>query len=54
LQDSLGSVDVVLTEEMLARLDAISKIDLGFPHEFLARPSMARTLRGDLGERLIP
>ena len=54
LEDSLGAVDVVLTPEMLARLDAISKIELGFPHDFLARPSMARTLRGDLGEKLIP
>ena len=53
LEDSLGAVDVVLTPEMLARLDAISKIELGFPHDFLARPSMARTLRGDLGEKLI-
>ncbi len=54
LADSLGATDLQLTAEMLARLDAISKIDMGFPHEFLGRPSMARTLRGDLGERLIP
>lgn len=27
--------------------------DLGFPHEFLARPSMARTPRGDLGDKLV-
>ena len=45
-----GSLD----PEMLARLDAVSKIELGFPHDFLARPTMARTLRGDLGGKLIP
>ena len=53
LEDSLGALDTVLTPEMLARLDAVSKIDLGFPHDFLARPSMARTLRGDLGGKLL-
>ena len=54
LEDSLGAVDTMLTPEMLARLDAVSKIELGFPHDFLARPSMARTLRGDLGDKLRP
>lgn len=52
LADSLGSVDLILPAELRARLDAASKVDLGFPHEFLRRPSMARTLRGDLGEKL--
>lgn len=54
LEESLGAVDVVFTPEQLHRLDAISHVDLGFPHDFLARPSMTRTLRGDLGEKLIP
>lgn len=54
LEESLGATDVVFTPEQLHRLDAISRVDLGFPHDFLARPSMTRTLRGDLGEKLIP
>lgn len=54
LEESLGAVDVVFTPEHLRRLDAISRVDLGFPHDFLARPSMTRTLRGDLGDKLIP
>nr|MBP9946030.1 aldo/keto reductase [Vicinamibacteria bacterium] len=54
LEESLGAVDVVFTPEQLRRLDVISRVDLGFPHDFLARPSMTRTLRGDLGEKLIP
>ncbi|MBX7184430.1 MAG: aldo/keto reductase [Vicinamibacteria bacterium] len=53
LEDSLGAIDTMLTPEMLTRLDAVSKIELGFPHDFLARPTMARTLRGDLGDKLI-
>jgi len=54
LGESLGAVDVLFSPEQLHRLDAISSVDLGFPHDFLARPSMTRTLRGDLGEKLIP
>ena len=54
LEDSLGAVDTALTTDMMVRLDAVSKIELGFPHDFLARPSMARTLRGDLGDKLVP
>jgi len=34
LQENLKTVDVILTEEQIKRLDAISEIDLGFPGEF--------------------
>jgi aryl-alcohol dehydrogenase-like predicted oxidoreductase len=36
LKDNLGCLDFELTQEQLQRLDEISKIDLGFPHDFLA------------------
>ncbi len=36
LQENLGALDVTLSPEHLARLDAASAIDLGFPHDFLA------------------
>jgi aryl-alcohol dehydrogenase-like predicted oxidoreductase len=36
LQDNLGALDVTFSDDQVARLDAISRIDLGFPHEFLA------------------
>ncbi len=36
LQDNLGALDVKLSAEQLARLDAASEIELGFPHDFLA------------------
>jgi len=35
LEDSLGCLDFDLPEEAIQRLDAISRIPLGFPHEFL-------------------
>ena len=36
LTDNLGALDVTLDEAQLARLDEVSKIELGFPHDFLA------------------
>jgi aryl-alcohol dehydrogenase-like predicted oxidoreductase len=36
LKDNLGALDVRLAADQLARLDEASRIDLGFPHEFLA------------------
>lgn len=53
LDESLGAADTALNPEFKARLDEVSKIELGFPHDFLARPTMARALRGDLGDKLI-
>lgn len=53
LEDSLGAIDVALPADLRDRLDAVSKVDLGFPHDFLSRPGMQKALRGDLGDRLI-
>lgn len=38
LEDNLGAADVTLSEEQRSRLQAASAIELGFPHDFLARP----------------
>jgi aryl-alcohol dehydrogenase-like predicted oxidoreductase len=35
LQDNLGALGVTLSAEQLTQLDAASKVDLGFPHDFL-------------------
>jgi aryl-alcohol dehydrogenase-like predicted oxidoreductase len=47
LRDSLGCLEVELSAEHLARLDEVSAIDLGFPHEFLARDRTRRLVYGD-------
>jgi len=36
LEDNLGALDVTLDEDHLARLDEVSRIEPGFPHDFLA------------------
>ena len=35
LDDNLGALNVAISEEHLAKLEAVSAIDLGFPHDFL-------------------
>ncbi|KPC60680.1 aldo/keto reductase [Streptomyces chattanoogensis] len=46
LEDNLGALDVAFDAAHLARLDEASAIDLGFPHELLARNR--NTMFGDL------
>jgi aryl-alcohol dehydrogenase-like predicted oxidoreductase len=36
LSDSLGCLEIDLDDESLEKLDAASRVELGFPHEFLA------------------
>jgi len=37
LRDNLGCLDFTLAPDQIARLDAASRIDLGFPHDFLVQ-----------------
>jgi aryl-alcohol dehydrogenase-like predicted oxidoreductase len=46
LADNLGALEVEFTEDQVRRLDACSAVDLGFPHEFLARPLTVAVTRG--------
>lgn len=48
LEDNLGALDVVLSDDQRARLEAASAVDLGFPHEFLARPLTRAVMFGDV------
>jgi aryl-alcohol dehydrogenase-like predicted oxidoreductase len=47
LQDNLGSLDCPLEPAHQERLDAVSAIALGFPHDFLAQPLIRRMVHGD-------
>lgn len=47
LTDNLGALSVRFTAEQLDRLAAVSAIDLGFPHEFLAKPMIRSVIHGD-------
>ncbi len=52
LADNLGSLEVELTEEHRAELDSASRIELGFPHDFLKLDFIRAALTG--GTRLQP
>ena len=52
LQDNLGALDVVLSPEHLARLDAASRIERGFPHDFLQSEGMTQFVFGSTRDRL--
>ena len=47
LQDVLGSLEVGLAAEHVARLDEVSRIELGFPYELLRGPQ-GQMAYGDL------
>ncbi|GAA3658214.1 aldo/keto reductase [Nonomuraea antimicrobica] len=46
LEDNLGALDVRLDAEHLTALDEASRVDLGFPHEFLRRPMSRGVIMG--------
>lgn len=48
LTDNLGALDVEFDAAQLARLAQVSAIELGFPHDMLARPMTRGVVSGDL------
>jgi aryl-alcohol dehydrogenase-like predicted oxidoreductase len=52
LQDNLGCLEVDLTHAHLARLDAVSRVDLGFPMEFLRPPFIRGLLHGENWDKI--
>jgi len=52
LRESLASLEVELSDDQLDRLDHVSRIDLGFPHEFLSRPAIQHIVYGGSAQLL--
>jgi aryl-alcohol dehydrogenase-like predicted oxidoreductase len=50
--ENLGALDVKLTPEQIERLDAVSSIDLGFPHDWLALPVVRAAQYGPVREKI--
>ncbi len=46
LRDNLGCLEVTLSNEHLTRLDEVSRIDLGFPHDFLGSEAIEDLVYG--------
>lgn len=45
-EDNLGALDVEFSDVQLARLDAVSAVELGFPHDFLNLPMPRQVIFG--------
>ncbi|MFF3346968.1 aldo/keto reductase [Streptomyces sp. NPDC002779] len=52
LADNLGAVGVRLDADAVARLEAVSAVSLGFPHDFVREPAITRTIYGDRWTRI--
>ncbi|MEV5982523.1 aldo/keto reductase [Streptomyces sp. NPDC052114] len=48
LEDNLGALDVDFTDAQLARLDEVSAVELGFPHDLLASARSRTLVHGDM------
>ena len=46
LDDKLAAIDVSLTADHIRRLDEVSAISLGFPHDLLAAPAIQDRIAG--------
>jgi len=53
IEDSVGSTQVVLSDEHLAVLNAVSAIEMGFPHDFLASPTVDNVLYNGFRNRIV-
>lgn len=53
IEDSLKCLEVQLTPEHLTELDEVSKIDLGFPHEFFKREPVKMVTYGGNYDKIV-
>jgi len=53
IADTLGSADVTLSDAQRAKLDEVSSISLGFPHDFLASDGVQDMVKGEVRTRLV-
>ena len=53
IEDTLGAVGLELAPEQMRRLDEASRIELGFPHDFLSQPNIVDLVYGGTLERIL-
>ncbi|XXU73151.1 hypothetical protein WMF41_41730 [Sorangium sp. So ce1151] len=54
LDDDLAAATLRLTGGQLRRLDEVSAVPLGYPHELLAAPAQRASLTGNRWEQIVP
>lgn len=51
-QDNIGCLEFTLTEKHMQRLHEVSKIEMGYPHEFLAQENVIKYVYGGVFSRI--
>jgi aryl-alcohol dehydrogenase-like predicted oxidoreductase len=52
VKDNLGCVGVTLEQQQIARLDAVSRIEMGFPHDFFATEMVRALSHGGMRDKI--
>lgn len=52
LRDNLGALNLTLPDDAMAKLDEVSKIELGFPHDFYKTDAVRLSLFGGLYDKI--
>jgi len=47
IKDNLGASEIDLSENQLQRLNKVSEIEMGFPHNFLVKPYIRSIITGN-------
>ncbi|MGP4115165.1 aldo/keto reductase [Streptomyces sp. 4N509B] len=50
--DNVAATEVVLADESLARMNEVSRVEPGFPHDFLRFPAMTQAIYGDAYQKI--
>ncbi len=53
LQDNLASLNLTLSDEQIAKLDAVSTIEMGFPRDFYERELVKNMVYGGMYDQLL-
>ncbi|NBC18226.1 MAG: aldo/keto reductase [Bacteroidetes bacterium] len=53
IEDNLGALDIELSDDHLERLDAVSAIDPGFPHDFLQQEPIRDVVFGGTYDQIV-
>jgi aryl-alcohol dehydrogenase-like predicted oxidoreductase len=53
LQDSLGALNITIPDDIMSELNQISRVDPGFPHEFLSKKETRNVVYGGMIDRIV-
>ena len=54
IEDNLGCLEFTIPDELMEQLDAVSAIELGFPHDFLAGKDARFVIYGGTRDQIVP